>query len=154
MQDLKRDGNTLLYSLLLCFPDVLTLLGTGGKSFDPLMIIYKLRVQVANWATLILNNHVYGEMDTAYEILSLVSNFGTIKEDTIYQVRYKTSFERIFNDDKLIPFTLGNIGRYKSQTYGDIIKKLVPCEYSFTLDFCYIYIQTWRMKQSIVIIVY
>ena len=117
MQDLKRDGNTLLYSLLLCFPDVLNLLGMGGKLFDPLMIIYKLRVQVANWATLILNNHVDGEMDAAYEILSLVSNYGTMKEDTIYQARYKTSFERIFNDDKLIPFTLGNIGRYKSQTY-------------------------------------
>ena len=80
-------------------------------------------------------------MDAAYEILSLVSNYGTMKEDTIYQARYKTSFERIFNDDKLIPFTLGNIGRYKSQTYGDIIKKLVPCEHSFTLAFCYIYIK-------------
>ena len=139
MQDLKRDGNTLLYSLLLCFPDVLTSLGKGGKSFDALMIIYKLRVEVSRWAQLILKEHVDGEMDAAYEILSLVSNFGTLKEDVSYQVQYKTYFETIFNDDKLIPITLQNIGRYKSETYGDIIEKLVPCEHSFVLAFCYIY---------------
>ena len=113
-----------------------------------------MRVEVANCAALTLNNHVDVEMDAVYEILSLVSNYGTMKEDTIYQVHYKTVFEIFFYNDKLIPFTLGNIGRYKSQTYGDIIEKIVTCEHSFTLDFCYIYKKNSRMKQSIVIIVY